>query len=91
MVFTLLREVGPRVNQFELSSSPQFGGEDIVFFALGDLKIKYFFGTYEIENSDLTPTEVKKIWSSVHPEIENAAAEEREDGIHFIKRSGSKG
>ena len=53
--------------------------------------MKYFFGTYEIENSDLTPAEVKKIWSSVHPEIENAAAEEREDGIHFIKRSGSKG
>ena len=53
--------------------------------------MKYFFGSYEIENSALSPTEVKKAWASIHPEIENAIPEEREDGIHFVKRSGTKG
>lgn len=53
--------------------------------------MKYFFGSLEIENTKLTTSEVKKVWASVHPEIENAVAEEREDGIHFVKRSGTKG
>jgi dimeric dUTPase (all-alpha-NTP-PPase superfamily) len=53
--------------------------------------MKYFFGSLEIENSELTSAEVKKVWASVHPEIENAVAEEREDGIHFVQRSGTKG
>jgi len=53
----------------------------------------YRFGGETVEApASMTVEEVRQVWASVFPCIENASAEEREDGsVDFVTRAGTKG
>jgi len=53
----------------------------------------YRFGGEEIEApASLTPEAVRQAWAEVFPGLENAVAEEQEDGsVNFMVRAGTKG
>jgi PRTRC genetic system protein C len=53
----------------------------------------YRFGGEKVEApASMTIEEVRQVWASVFPGVENASVEEQEDGsVDFVTRAGTKG